>query len=136
MFILGALAQRSELVDQEASRKATTFLLDCWANRGRVKYPGHDSQIESGWEKLKYPFTDYRILKFLDVLSSFPAARGDPRINDMLTLLGSKGDEEGRFRPESVVKVWTDFDFGQRKEPSRWLTMLAWRVMGRCGGEL
>jgi hypothetical protein len=131
MFVLGALAQRPMLIPKEASHRAVCFLLNCWAHRGRVKYPGHDSQIGPSWEKLKYPFTDYRILKFLEVLSHFPSARGDPRTGEMLTSLQTKADDGGRFRPESIVRTWAKFDFGQKKEPSRWITVLAWRVMGR-----
>lgn len=131
MFILGALARRRELREHEASRRAMEFLLTCWTNKGKLKYPGHDSQIDLGWEKLKYPFTDYRILKFLDVLSRFPALRKDSRARKIFKLLKVKADERGFFRPESIVKVWADFDFCQKKEPSRWVTMLAWRVMRR-----
>jgi hypothetical protein len=136
MFVLGTLAQRRQFREHQASRRAMEFLLECWVNRGKLKYPGHDSQIGDGWEKLKYPFTDYRILKFLDVLSRFPVARKDPRAGEILKLLRAKADERGRFQPESIVKVWADFDFGQKKEPSRWLTMLAWGVMGRFGEQI
>ena len=134
MFILGALARHPEFKKPPASQKAVEFLLSCWDNKGKLKYPGHDSQIGAAWEKLKYPFTDYRILKFLDVLSRFPVARRDKRTHKILDLLRAKADGHGRFQPESIVKVWADFDFGQKKEPSRWITMLAWRVLRRFGG--
>jgi hypothetical protein len=133
MFVLGTLAQRGEFKEHPVSQRAVEFLLDCWTNKGRLRYPGHDSQIGSGWEKLKYPFVDYRILKFLDVLSRFPGARKDPRCGEILKLLTAKADKRGRFKAESIVKVWADFDFGQKKEPSRWITLLAWRVMARYG---
>ena len=133
MFVLSAMDQRPELRKHPASQRAVDFLLSCWDNKRKLKYPGHDSQIGTGWEKLKYPFTDYRILKFLDVLSRFPVARRDPRTQEILNLLKAKSDEQACFQPESIVNVWGDFDFGQKKEPSRWLTMLAWRVMRRFG---
>jgi hypothetical protein len=131
MFVLSAMVQRPDLRKHSATQRAVDFLLSCWKNRGKRKYPGHDSQINPGWEKLKYPFTDYRILKFLDVLSRFPKARKDEKAKEILDLLMGKADERGRFHPESIVKVWADFDFGQKKEPSRWITLLAWRIMER-----
>lgn len=134
MFVLGALTHVQEFKEHKAAQRALEFLLGCWANRGKLDYPGHDSQIGAGWEKLKYPFIDYRILKFLDVLSRFPAARQDPRVREIFHLLEAKADEGGRFCPESIVKVWADFDFGQKKEPSRWITLLARRVMRRFEG--
>jgi hypothetical protein len=42
-----------------------------------------------------------------------------------------KQDEKGRFKPESIIKVWSDFDFGQKEKPSRWVTLLALRIIKR-----
>jgi len=80
---------------------------------------------------LKYPFTDYKILKFLDVLSQFEYAKQRLRESEMVNLLFSKQDSEGRFTPESIIKVWSDFDFGQKEKPSKWITLLALRIMKR-----
>jgi len=30
---------------------------------------------------------------------------------------------------ESVWTAWKDWEFGQKKEPSRWLTLSAWRII-------
>jgi len=111
--------------------RGVEFLLQCSENRGKVKYAGHDSQIGTGWEKLKYPFTDYRILKSLDSLSQFEFAKKDQRFKDMVSVLVSKQDSNGRFTPESIHLVWSDFDFGQKKKPSRWITFLALRILKR-----
>jgi hypothetical protein len=131
MFVLGALAKNSRLRKGEVARRGVDFLFGCWKNRGKIKYAGHDSQVGTGWEKLKYPFTDYKILKFLDVLSRFECAGHRLRESEMVNLLFSKRDGHGRFTPESIVKVWSDFDFGQKDEPSRWITLLAMRIAKR-----
>ena len=125
MFVLGALAQDPKLRNHRVAKKGVDFLLECWKNRGKVRYAGHDSQIGTDWEKLKYPHTDYKILKFLDVLSWFELAK--PRLKSLETvdILLSKRDSNGRFTPESIVKAWRDFDFGQKEKPSRWVTLLA-----------
>ena len=96
-----------------------------------MKYAGHDSQIGTDWEKLKYPFTDYKMLKFLDALSQFEYAKQRLQEAEMVNLLLSKRDSEGRFTPESIHKVWSDFDFGQKRKPSRWITLLALRILKR-----
>jgi hypothetical protein len=131
MFVLGAFAQNAKLHEDETVKKGVDFLFGCWLNRGRIKYAGHDSQIGTDWDKLKYPFTDYKILKFLDVLSQFEYARERLRGSKMIKLLLSKADSRGRFTPESIHKVWSDFDFGQKDTPSRWITLLALRVLKR-----
>ena len=131
MFVLGALAQNPELRNSDVAEKGVDFLLECWRNRGKIKYAGHDSQIGTDWEKLKYPFTDYKILKFLDVLSQFENAKKRLQETQMADILLSKQDEKGRFKPESIIKVWSDFNFGQKEKPSRWVTLLALRIIKR-----
>ena len=129
MFVLGALAQNPKLRDCEVAKKGVDFLFGCWEKRGKIKFAGHDSQIGTDWDKLKYPFTDYKILKFLDVLSQFEYAKPKLRKSEMTNLLFSKRDNEGRFTPESIIKVWSDFDFGQKEKPSKWVTFMALRIL-------
>jgi hypothetical protein len=131
LWVLSALTVHPVLSGGGVCGKCAAFLLGCWSNRGRIKYAGHDSQIGSGWEKLKYPFTDYRILHFLDALSRAPSARDDTRMEEMAGILISKRDPEGRFQPESIHRAWSSFDFGQKKRPSMWLTCLAYGTLAR-----
>ncbi len=134
LCVLDAFARNPNLRKGEIARKSTEFLLKCWENRGKIKYAGHDSQIGQGWEKLKYPFTDYRILKYLDVLSQLECVRNDPRMIPILNLLFAKKDEKGCFYAESVHKIWSDFDFGQKKLPSRWITFMVYWIAKRMAG--
>ncbi len=131
LCVLGALVQNSELKESAIARNGAEFLLKCWENRGKIKYAGHDSQIGRGWEKLKYPFTDYRILKHLDTLSQLEFTKSDHRMMAIMDGLITKQDERGRFYAESVHKVWSDFDFGQKGAPSRWLTLIVYRLVKR-----
>ncbi len=131
LCVLGALTQNPDLKNSRVAERSAVFLLECWDNRGKTKYAGHNSQIGSGWEKLKYPFTDYRILKYLDVLSQLSLSRQDSRMDTMTHLLFSKQDENGRFYAESIHGVWAAFDFGQKKLPSRWISFLVYRIAKR-----
>lgn len=131
MFAHGALGRNPELRNSEIAMKGVDFLFECWKDRGKIMYAGHDSQIGKNWEKLKYPFTDYKILKFLDILSQFEYVKQRLQEAEMVNLLLSKRDGKGRFTPESIHKVWSDFDFGQKQKPSRWITLLALRIIKR-----
>jgi hypothetical protein len=71
----------------------------------------------------------------LDVLSRFSWLRKDARLLDMLEILKSKADRQGRFTPESIWTAWKEWEFGQKKEPSRWLTLMAWRIIRRIESE-
>jgi hypothetical protein len=131
LAVLGALVQHPAYRESAASEQASAFLLGCWEKRGRIKYAGHDSQVGRSWDALKYPFTDYKILKYLDVMSLCPPARRDARLLEVAALLAGKADGDGRFRPESVHRAWSDFDFGRKDSPSRWITLLAHRILKR-----
>lgn len=131
MYVPGALAQNPEFRNTDIARRGVDFLFGCWQNRGKMKYAGHDSQVSVGWEKLKYPFVDYKILKFLDVLSQFEYAKQRLQESEMTNLLLSKQDKEGKYTPESIVEMWSAFDFGQKEKPSRWITLLELRILKR-----
>jgi len=131
LWVLSALAAHPTFVKSEACRRCARFLLGCWDYRGRIKYAGHDSQIGSGWEKLKYPFCEYRILHYLDGLSRVPSVRNDARIAEISGLVMSKRDNDGRFQPESINEAWSRFDFGRKKQPSRWLTCMVYVMAAR-----
>jgi len=32
-----------------------------------------------------------------------------------------------------VWTAWKEWEFGQKKAPSRWLSLMAWRILGRVG---
>jgi hypothetical protein len=49
----------------------------------------------------------------------------------MLQIVEAKGDEQGRFTPESIWTAWKDWDFGQKRAPSPWMTFLALRILKR-----
>ncbi len=85
------------------------------------------------FRKLKVPLVWYDLVHVLDVLSRFPWLRDDPRLMNMVEVLANKADQDGRFQLESVWTAWKDWEFGQKKQPSRWLTMMAWRILGRLG---
>ncbi|WXG44350.1 MAG: prenyltransferase/squalene oxidase repeat-containing protein [Promethearchaeati archaeon SRVP18_Atabeyarchaeia-1] len=130
-FVLGALVQNPDMKNTGTANEAIDFAFQCWNNRRKVKYAGHDSSIGTDWDRLKYPFTDYKILKFLDTVSMFDQARERLLESGIVELLLKKRNKNGMFKPESIIKVWSDFDFGQKKEPSRWITFLALRVFKR-----
>jgi hypothetical protein len=130
---LWALAEHPELRDSQVARDAAEVVLRHREERSRPYGWGIGSQ----WPRLKYPHSWYGLLKYADVLSRFSFLNGDPRFEKVIDLLLAKQDEEGRWQAESIYKYWKDFDFGQKRSPSPWITLLALRVVRRVrGGEL
>jgi hypothetical protein len=106
-------------------------MLDLWA-RSRQRAP-YMFRMGTDFRKLKAPALWYGLLSVADVASRYPAALGDERLAGMTRVIESKADANGRFVPESVYLAWKGWDFAQKKEPSGWLTFLAWRVIARAG---
>jgi hypothetical protein len=126
---LKALSCFPDLRDCPATRAGVESLLSLWAD-SRTRHP-YIFYMGTDFRKLKVPFVWYDLLHVLDVLSRFPWLSGDARLRDMSGLLVSKADPQGRFTPESVWQYWKDWEFGQKRQNSRWLSVLAWRILKR-----
>jgi hypothetical protein len=128
--VLRALAVHPAYQSGAAAVQAGQFLLTCWARRAEPYRPVGFG-IGTTWDKLQYPFVQYQLLKTLDTLSLVPPLRGDPRYQEMLARLTTKGDLTRGWTAEGVFQPYRDFDFGQKKQPSAWLSFLAARILHR-----
>jgi hypothetical protein len=54
----------------------------------------------------------------------------DDRLLEMVDIIRERS-EKGRFKPGSVWMAWKSWDFGSRKENSRWITFLVMRILKR-----
>lgn len=129
LVMLKLLAEIPEKRESQAARIGAETVLQLW-DKSREQHP-YIFYMGNDFRKLKVPLVWYDIIHVLDVLSRFPWLKGDPRLEDMLAVLKSKADGDGRFTLESVWMAWKDWEFGQKKVPSRWLTLLAWRIRQR-----
>jgi hypothetical protein len=127
--MLKALSEIEEYRDSSACHVGTDALLTLW-QESSTRHP-YMFFMGTDFRKLKVPFVWYDILHVLDVLSRFSWVREDERFLDMLQILKGKADPQGRFSLESIWTAWKDWEFGQKKEPSRWLTLSAWRIIER-----
>jgi len=113
---------------KEAKYGAAT-LLNLWERRKELHpymfYMGTD------FSKLKVPLVWYDLLHVLEVITNYPDFRNDPRLESMLDVLKSKPDLLGRYTLESVWAAWKNWEFGQKKVPSFWLTFMAIKIINR-----
>jgi hypothetical protein len=131
LAMLKALSEIKAWCNSPECHTGADTLLSLW-NQSATQHP-YMFYMGTDFRKLKVPFVWYDLMHVLDVLSRFEWLRDDPRLLDMLGLLKSKADQHGRFSLESVWTAWKGWEFGQKNEPSRWLTTLAWRILGRFG---
>lgn len=129
LAMLKALSETGDGRHDAACRVGAEGMLHLWSE-SRTRHP-YMFYMGTDFRKLKVPFVWYDLMHVLDVLSRFSWLRQDARLLEMVGILQGKADEQGRFTLESVWTAWKDWEFGQKKVPSRWLTLIAWRIIGR-----
>ena len=131
LISLKALSEFPHLSSGNVARSGTECLLDLW-ERSREKHP-YQFYMGTDFRKVKAPLVWYDILHVAEVLSRFKNVRNDPRFKDMLSVLSSRADPQGRMIPGSVWQDYRDWEFGQKKAPSRWATLVYLRICERAG---
>ncbi len=106
-------------------------LLGLW-ERSLQEHP-YMFYMGTDFRKLKAPLIWYDIVSVSDVLACCPQIHSDKRFKEMLDCIMSKADANGYFTPESVYLSMKDWEFGQKKEPSRWLTLCIYKLLKQAG---
>ena len=131
LIMLKALAQFEEWRESPVARAGVESALTVWDAR-RERHP-YMFFMGTDFCKLKAPLVWYDLVHVLEVLTQFPWTHADPRLQAMLEIAQAKANAEGRFTPESVWLAWKNWDFGQKKATSPWLTFLLHRIAQRTG---
>lgn len=129
LAMLKMLSEIESLKDSRACQIGAETLLSLWAD-SMERHP-YMFYMGTDFRKLKVPFVWYDLMHVLEVLSRFPWLHGDSRFLDMLQILKDKANQDATFTLESIWTAWKEWEFGQKKTPSRWLTLSAWRIIGR-----
>ncbi len=123
------LSYLPEYRNSNAATSAVNALLDLWEN-SLEKHP-YMFYMGTDFRKLKAPSFWFDIVSVAGVLSKYEYARKDPRFSEMVSLIRGKQDPDGFFTPESISLKLKDWDFGQKKAPSPYLTYLCMRIFER-----
>jgi hypothetical protein len=129
LAMLKVMSRVPELREGKSAKIGVETLLSLWEN-SKEQHP-YMFFMGTDFRKLKAPMFWYDILHALDILSHFKWTRKDKRFKEMLKVVESKADDDGRFVPESIWTVWKDWDFSQKKVPSRGLTFFVQRILKR-----
>jgi len=129
LVMLKVLAHVPELRESKSAQIGVETLLSLWGE-SMERHP-YMFFMGTDFRKLKAPLFWYDILHVLDVLSHFKWAWKDKRFKDMLQVIESKADDDGRYIPESIWTAWKNWDFSQKKVPSKGLTLFVQRISKR-----
>jgi hypothetical protein len=131
LIILKLLSIIPEYEKSELANSIVNVVLDLWED-SQAQHP-YMFYMGTDFRKLKAPTIWYDIVSVTDCLSHFGYARKDKRFNEMLDIIETKANSKYQFTPESVYQKCKAWDFGQKKQPSPWLTYLCIRILERCG---
>lgn len=127
LISLKVLVNSSEYHSSDASRKAAEVLLELWKQRKERK--PYLFAMGTDFLKLKAPLIWYDILHVVTVLSQCEWLRKDERLLEMINIIEEKADDQGKFTAESVWRPYKEWEFGQKKEPSPWITYLVYNIL-------
>jgi hypothetical protein len=127
-MMVKVLARMKEWEESKELKRGIKTVLQLWDERKNRK--PYMFGMGTDFKKLKAPSFWYDILHLTEVLSSIAMVEEDPRVKKMVEIIEEKKDEKGRFKAESSWRAWK-WEFGQKKEPSRWITLKAYRVIMR-----
>jgi hypothetical protein len=128
--VLRAVGANPNLITSDVARRGVEFVLTCWEKR-EEPYRPVGFGMGGTFDKLQCPFVQHQILKTVDTLSVFPSAMDDERYQDLLASVTERKSPEGVFTAEGINKPYAEFDFGQKKEPSPWITFIVARAHKR-----
>lgn len=104
-------------------------ILSLWEN-SLVKHP-YMFYMGNDFRKLKAPNIWYDILSIVTVLNKCDSIKEDKRYLEMKSIIQSKQGEDGFFTPESIYQKLKNWDFGQKKHSSPYLTYLCLKSLGQ-----
>ena len=121
---------RTPLIDR-AIEQGVAFLLS--SDPAEAGYPnGWNDKPSDNWWKFGFPvFYVTDLLQILEVLIGLGYG-DDPRHERSLEIVRDKQDPQGRWPMEYSYKGKTWEDFGEKKEPNKWVTWRALNVLNKA----
>lgn len=129
LSMLRLFAELPTYHEAEIVKNNVDAILMLWEN-SRERHP-YMFYMGTDFRKLKAPAIWYDIVGVTDCLSKFEYAKKDSRFKEMIDIIKEKQTEDGLFIPEAVYQKCKEWDFGQKKVPSPYLTYLCTRILER-----
>ncbi|MCL2288900.1 MAG: hypothetical protein FWC33_07010 [Candidatus Bathyarchaeota archaeon] len=115
-----------EYQNSEIANGCVETMLSLWEN-SMERHP-YMFYMGTDFRKLKAPSLWYDIVSVSDCLSKFECVKQDKRFQEMIAIIRSKQTVNGLFIPEAVYQKFKEWDFGQKKKPSPYLTYLCEKI--------
>ena len=133
MLAFGRLpSQRHTPVIKRAIKQGVDFLFS--TDPAGAAYPvGRGEKPSQNWWKFGFPlFYVTDVLQLAEVLISLGYAK-DAQLRNTLALIRDEQDADGRWAQEYGYPDKTWVDFGAKRQPNKWVTLRAMRVLQAAG---
>jgi len=126
------VARRSPLI-RKAIKQGADFFFDI--DPATAKYPTRDKSGKPSRDWWKFGFPVFYITDLLQLAEAFVSLGygDDPRLANTLDLIRAKQNARGQWLLEFNYAGKTWIDFGERKQPNKWVTLRAMRVLKAVG---
>jgi hypothetical protein len=135
MLALGRLPKSKQTpVVKRAIQHGVDFLFS--VDPAEAAYPSGFSNKPSGnWWKFGFPI--FYVTDLLQIVEALVALGhgSDPRLGHALELVREKQDVNGRWALDYDYTGKTCVDFGEKKQPNKWVTLRALRVLKVIGAD-
>ena len=117
---------------ERATQKCVDFFFS--VDPATAAYPsGYAAKPSGNWWKFGFPvFYVTDLLQIVEALTGLGQG-GDPRLANALQLVREKQDTQGRWQMEYDYTGKTWVDFGPKKQPNKWVTLRALKVLKEAG---
>jgi hypothetical protein len=129
LIMLNLLSYIDDYKDSDTAVNGIDAILSVW-EKSMERHP-YMFYMGTDFRKLKAPAIWYDIISVSNCLSKFEYAKTDVRFQEMIDIIKVKQDENGFFTPESIYLKCKEWDFGQKKKVSPYLSFLCMRILKR-----
>lgn len=129
MLALGKLPEKRRTPEvEQAIQRGVDFLFS--VDPASSEYPtGWSDKPSRNWWKFGFPvFYVSDVLQNVEALVTLGYG-ADPRLENALNLIREKQDADGRWSLEYDYSGKTWVDFGEKRQPNKWVTLRALRVL-------
>jgi hypothetical protein len=125
-------AERRTPTIRAAIERGVEFLFS--VDPAQADYPaGYNDKPSGNWWKFGFPvFYVSDLLQNVEALVSLGYGH-DPRLANALTVIREKQDDQGRWALEYDYAGKTWVDIGKKKQPNKWVTLRALKVLKMAG---
>jgi len=127
--MLKLLLSTSRWENSPEAKTGADTILTLWEN-SLTEHP-YIFYMGTDFRKLKAPPVWYDIVSVADALSQCSFLKTDGRFQQIISIIREKADSNGLYTPESIYTGMKEWDFGQKKTPSAYLTFCILRIMDR-----